>query len=417
VRNLCVSFLVVGLCIAQQGEEFLRQGLLALGRNELESARRQLEAASKLSPADPRVWLGLARTYWKAGQKELASKAIAQAASTGKDEPGIQHGLAMYYAEAGQWEQAAGFESRYASASGDPDAFFRAASLYLEARKPEQAIQLSRKALEKGDRADVRNLLGKALEAVGDPAQALAEFQAAVRLNPYEEAYYFDLAQMLMRHHNFDTAIVVLEASKKMIAKSPQLELALGVAYYGQRRFPDAVNSFLRTIDLDPGVRQSYLYLARILDSAVDRMPEIEKKFAAFSAANPNSALGPFLVAKAKYVQLPSSGYPPEAEKAESLLRESLLMKEDEWETHHLLGSLLERKGDADGAISALKRAIELDERNPAPHFPLARAYLRKGMKEEAARERTRFKELTEAQETAIQQRAASMKKLQVSLR
>ncbi|MCW5982079.1 MAG: tetratricopeptide repeat protein [Bryobacteraceae bacterium] len=417
-RLLLISAFAVLLSAGQGStEDSLRQGLIALERNELLAARKHLEVAASAEPSDPRAWLGLARACWKSGQREQAAAAISKAISTGKDQPVIQHGLALYFAEAEDWAQAAAFESNFAALSGDGDAFLRAASLYLRGQRAEEAIRTASNALEKTNRADLRNLLGKAYEAAGNSGQALLEFQQAVRLNPYEEGYYFDLAQLLMRHHNFDVAIQVLEASKKVIAKSPQLELALGVAYYGQRRFPDAVASFLRTIDLDPGVPQPYIYLGRTLENATERMLEIERKFTAYAEAHPKSALGPFLVAKAIFVQLPPGGYPPQAEKAEALLRRSLAIKENEWETHHLLGSLLERKGDLDQAAASLKRAIELNPANPAPHLPLARVYLRQGNKDDAARERTLFKDLTQAQETAIQERAASMKRFELSVK
>jgi Flp pilus assembly protein TadD len=221
---------------------------------------------------------------------------------------------------------------------------------------------------------------------------------------------------MLMRHHNFDAAIVVLESSKKIIARSPQLELSLGVAYYGQRRFSDAVGSFLRTIELDPSIPQPYLYLARIIDQAGDRLPEIERRFAAYASLKPASPLGYYLHARAIFERLPPKGFPEDAAKAEELVRKSLSLKEDEWESHLLLGGLLERKEDFEGARAALERAIALSPGSPAPHLTLARVLLRLGRKEEAVRERNLFKEMTRRQETEIQERAAKIKRLNVTV-
>jgi tetratricopeptide (TPR) repeat protein len=398
-------------------EKLLRQGLVALDRGDLTAARRDLERASKLNPREARAWLALAQTYWKIGLKKLADGAAGRAAAEGGKDPLIQRGLAIFYTEAGQWERAARFESAFAAATGDREAAVRGALLYLEARRPDAAIETALRALEKDNHARLRNVLGKAYRAAGDPGKALEAFQEAIRLNPYEEEYYFDLAQLLMEHHNFDAAIRVLEASKRIIARSEQLELALGVAYYGQRRFPDAVGAFLRTIDLAPKLPQPYVYLARILEHAGDRLPELRRKFAAYAQANPKDPAAQYLYAKVLLAGLPPAGDPAEAAEAEAALRRALELKEDAWEPHLLLGTLLERKGEVEAAARELERSAALDPDNPAPRFPLARVYLALGRKEEAQRQRELFKELTLKQEKAIQERAASLKKFELTVK
>jgi Flp pilus assembly protein TadD len=410
---LAVSILLGGEA-PHQAEKLLREGLLALGRGELAVAQRELETASQLAPSEPRVWLGLAQTYLKSSLKEKARLAASRAITLGSNDPVIQRGLAIYFTEAGEWEAAGRFESAFAAATGDSDAAVRAASLFLRAGRPEQAVEAARRGLETNNHARLRNVLGKAYAAAADPARALIEFQEAIRLNPYEEAYYFDLAQLLMAHHNFDAAIRVLQGSKRIIAKSPQLELALGVACYGQRRFADAIASFLRTMDLAPDVPQPYLYLARILEHAGERLGEATGKFAAWAAANPKDPVAQFLYAKVLMSALPPGGYPQEARRAEELLRRSLQLNEDDWEPHYLLGMLLERKGESAAAARELERSAELNPENPAPRFPLARVYLALGRKDEALRERSLFKELTLKQEKAIQERAATLKKLEL---
>ena len=123
----------------------------------------------------------------------------------------------------------------------------RAVSFYLQAGQPKPAIELAGKALAKEKRADLHNLLGKAYEADGQFDKTIVELQKAIQLAPREEAYVFDLAYVLLVHQNFDVAIQLLESARKIFAQSAQLELALGIAYYGQRRFPEAVDAFLRT--------------------------------------------------------------------------------------------------------------------------------------------------------------------------
>ncbi|MBV8820746.1 MAG: hypothetical protein JO022_20460, partial [Acidobacteriaceae bacterium] len=52
-----------------------RAGLQALQENRLPEAQSQLEAASKMQPRSPQVWLALAQTYFKEKKKPLADAA------------------------------------------------------------------------------------------------------------------------------------------------------------------------------------------------------------------------------------------------------------------------------------------------------------------------------------------------------
>src|ERR1700683_1697417 len=89
-------------------------------------------------------------------------------------------------------------------------------------------------------------------EAGGQLEQAAAEYERALELNPREEQYYFEAAHAYLLLQRFDPAVRILERGSKTFPKSAQLELALGVAYYGQRRFGEATAAFLRTNDLAP---------------------------------------------------------------------------------------------------------------------------------------------------------------------
>ena len=84
---------------------------------------------------------------------------------------------------------------------------------------------------------------------------------------------------------------------------SAQLELALGVAYYGMRRFDDAAGAFLRTISIAPEIDRPYLFLGRFLDQIPGRLPEVTKQFINYETANPASPTGYLLHAKALNVQ------------------------------------------------------------------------------------------------------------------
>ncbi len=416
-------------------EAAYRLGLLALDGNDLVTAAATLERASRLEPGSSHAWVALAQTYLKLKKKKPALDAASRAASLAPDDPVTLHGLALFFSETENWSQAASYESRYADkVPGDHEAIPRAMTFYLNAGQTKEAIELAKKGLALVNRADLHNLLGKAFEADGQFDRTILELQEAIRLNPAEESYYFDLAHVLLLHQNFDVAIRVLEPAKKIFEESAQLELALGVAYYGQRRFEDAVNSFLRATTLAPDVEQPYVFLARIIDHAGSRVPEVSQKFAEYARANARNYLGPFLHAKGLIAQLgsasqssvishrssvtaPSDDSSELASQAESLLRKSIALNDNYWESHFELGLLLERRRDFARAAGELQSGIRLNPKNPASHYRLARIYDRLGKPEKATAERTLHEQLTAEERAAVEKHAAGVKRLELIVR
>jgi len=376
-------------------ENTLRAGLEALHGNNLPVARARLEEAARMQPASPQVWMGLAQTYWRLGLPDLARPAAAKAESAAPESPMVWHGLAYFYSETGDTAKAAALEARYAEKTpADHGAFPRAIELYLQTKQAKPAIALAGKALALEDRADVHELLGEAYELDGQADYAGIEMRRAIKLNAYEESYYFGLARLYLRHQNAGAAVEILQEGRKVFARSPQLELALGVAYYGLRRFSDAADCFLRTIRMAPEVEQPYVFLSRMLDQAEDKLPQVTEAYAALAKAKPDDYLAEFLYGKALSIQ---SG---DRRQIESLLRKSIALKGDFWESHYELGILLERGRDFAGAAGEFQRAIELNPTSPTPHYHLARVYERLGKRTEAAAEHAAHERLS-AEETS----------------
>src|SRR5947207_2076678 len=113
--------------------------------------------------------------------------------------------------------------------AGSFDTTFRAGLAALQqndlSQAREQLESASQMELVRENRADVRNLLGKAYEADGRHAEAVREMREAVRLGPYDESYMFDLARDLLQHNQLQDATQLLEDGRKIFARSAQLEL------------------------------------------------------------------------------------------------------------------------------------------------------------------------------------------------
>ena len=388
-----LACILAGALAAQSFDDELRRGLMALGANDLPQARQSLETASRLQPDNPTVWAALAQTYLRARETALANDAAGRAARLAPSGSPVKHALALFYSETGELAKAADAERQYASGkAADPQAAARAADLSLRAGEPRQAIQWATAALAKGSTPALHHLLGQAYAAANQPAAALRELRAAMEGDPKTEEYVFDLGQTQLRAGDFTGSLATFDQGRRRFPSSAQLELAYGVALYGQRRFTAAIDSFLQVIHLDASVEQPYVFLARLLDQAQDRLPRIVAAYAAWEKAEPANPLPPCLYAKA----LGAAGEDPA--KVEAELRRSIGLNDRYWESHFELGVLLEKKADWRTAAVELKRSIELNPQHAPAHFQLARAYDKLGQRELAQAERAEHGRLTAAE-------------------
>jgi tetratricopeptide (TPR) repeat protein len=355
---LCI---VAGTLAAQSFEEEFRRGLLALSGNDLPQARQHLESASRVNPDNAMLWAALAQTYLLGKETALAEDAAGRAVRLAPADSPAQHALAMFYSQTGDFAKAALAERQYASRKGaDAESAASAATLSLRAGEGEQALLWAKTAVER---------------------------------DPSNEAYAYDLGQMQLHRGDFSGALATLAKACERFPKSAHIQLAYGVAAYGQRRFADAIDAFLRVTVIDPAVEQPYAFMARILPQAGDRLPQVVAAFAAWERAEPDNYLAVCLHAKALSA---AAGNPPEIE---AKLKRSIQLNGAYWESHFELGVLLARNREWKPAAAELSRSIELNPNVAAAHFQLARAFEKLGDPERAQVERAEHQRLT-AEET-----------------
>lgn len=262
----------------------------------------------------------------------------------------------------------------------NPRVWLALAQTYWKLGKSPSAEAAAKNAEKFASDGPTLRALGTFYAGTDNHDKAVASFRKSLTADPFQEGCYFDLAQLYLKRQDFASALQTLEAGRKYFDKSPQLELAAGVAYYALRRFPDAIEAFLRTIQLDPTVEQPYIFLGRMLDQAEDKLARITQAFVALSKRAPDHYLASFLRAKALSIQDPKQ--------AETLLRKSIAQNEEFWESHFQLGILLDQRRQFEEAEREIRRAIALNPSDPVPHYRLARIYDRLGRSEQAHAER-----------------------------
>jgi tetratricopeptide (TPR) repeat protein len=268
------------------------------------------------------------------------------------------------------------------------------AETYLRLKEPAKASEAAAKA-ERGSEGNppVAHALAMYYRETGDLAHA-ARLEERYRAAEWEKAktdpkVTFDYVQVLLRRENFTRAAEVSSTALEANPKDAQLVLALGVARYGQRRFEDAVNLFLSVIQIDSSIEQPYVFLGKMLEQAGSRLPEIIKVYEEWATANPDHAVAQLLWAKAL---LAADAHDP---RAEQLLRRSIVLDGNNWQSHYELGVLLAGKRDYQGAATELNRSITLDPKQALPHYHLARVYDRLGEPERAKAQRQVHQQLT----------------------
>ncbi len=378
-------------------EDFLREGLNHLAADRPEAALESISQAAAIAPRDGRVRLALAEVYRSLDRDAEAEEHLTAVGEIAQREPFLLRGLSVYYEKGGEPSQAAFWEGRYAQLFPNHiSAFGRAAALHLAAGDTRAAIEFAKSGLEREQRADLYDLLGKAYAEAGQDEAAEEAFRETIRLEPYDEEYRYNLGYLHLRAQRFEQALAAFDEGLKVFDKSPRIELGRATAYYGLRRFDEALDCTLKAAELAPGAPQPHYFLSRMLEHAGDRMEEIVARQKSFAEANPNVYLGHFVHAQAWLRSLPPGGDKGVEKQAEALLRRSIALRGDFGEAHFELGELLARQRRYEAAETALKRAVELNPDASKPRYRLARVYDRLGKTELAAAERKRHAELTE---------------------
>ena len=224
--------------------------------------------------------------------------------------------------------------------------------------------------------------------------QSLKAARATAKYSPQHAAeLYFDAAHPLLDQQKFADAVVILEEAVTRVPKTAQLELALGVACYGLRRFDDAAEAFLRTIEIAPETEQPYTFLGKILDQIPKQLPRVTERFAAYQSAHPASAPAYLLYAKA----LDAQSLTPET--ALRLLEKSIAIDPSDASAHFEKGTVLDRLNRFPDAAAEFERAEQLAPSDAATHYRLARLYDRIGKHDAAQAEREKHAQLVKAQQ------------------
>jgi tetratricopeptide (TPR) repeat protein len=273
-------------------QDDLRQGLTSLNQNDLVHARELLERAAKADPRSAVVWVALAQTYLKSGQKDMALQAAGRAEQFGGDAPVVQHSLALFYAGYGQ--------------------------VLLEHGDFAEALAV----LEKGQRQfpkDPQIVLayGVACYAQRRFADSVGAFLQVIRLDDSIEQPYVFLGRILEHAGERLPEVVAFYAAWEKKAPGNYLPVFLHAKALCASSNPDALEigtKLRRSIELNGSYWESHLELGALL-SRQSKWPEAERELARGIELNPREARAHYELARV-YLRLGKPGL-AQAERAE----------------------------------------------------------------------------------------------------
>ncbi len=146
------------------------------------------------------------------------------------------------------------------------------------------------------DKAELHHLLADAEEKLGDPLDAVREYQRAAEMDP-KETYVFDWGSELLLHHAPEPALEVFTKGNLLFPRSVRMLIGLGAALFARGSYDEAVRKISEASDLDRDDLAPYLFLGRVQSVDAVSSKEIGEKLHRFVTLHPESAQANFYYA------------------------------------------------------------------------------------------------------------------------
>ena len=241
----------------RNGQAYAHLGLLEARQQHYAEAIASYRKALTLEPAMPQLRLNLGLALFKTGQFKGAAAIFEEELRQhpkGPETVRLTMLAGMSHYGAREFGAAASYLKEAADA--DPknlELLMDLAHCYLWTKQLDATIDVYRRILLiDPDSAEADMIAGEALDAKGDNAGAVRQFQAAEKANPNEPNVHFGLAYLLWVQKRFDEAIPEFEAELKNDPKNGQALLYLGDTYVRQTEYEKARGVLEESQKYDP---------------------------------------------------------------------------------------------------------------------------------------------------------------------
>ena len=207
---------------------------------------------------------------------------------------------------------------------------------------------------------------------LGDLEGETVALRTLITLTPEDQSSYIRLATILLARRATEEARRIAESGAKRFPADAELLRLHGLALYGLGRKDESIDAFLAAMDAAPSSDLVHSSIETLLADAGSRMPAIVERLRRYRDSQPQSPLGPYLLAPAIPVE------------REALLRAALNLDRTFWPAWFELHHVLRGQDKPVEAIDALETTLRFNPNHEAAHFALAELYLEAGNREQA---------------------------------
>ena len=356
-------------------------GLAYASQNQLDSALPLLKAAAQEQPIADVAHANLGAAYLKLGRNSDAARELQTAAQLDPGNAQTQEALGQTWMLLQEPRKAsAAFSAALAKDGANPDLLYNGALAFYETGDTAKADSWLSRMPGVETSAEAQSLYGDVEEKLGHYKDSAQHYVNAVKLAPTEANVYV-LGVDFLRHWTFEPAVKEFEAGVKEFPDSRRMRFGLGVAYYGNGNYDQAIPVFAALLDTDAENTTYAELLGRTCMVLTEGTDPRCQAVLGFAEKHPqNAMLGTY--AATNILHRPSD--PGQLEQARRLLQAAIQANPSLPEARYEMAVLLQTQKEWQQSIPELEAAIRSKPDYSQAHYRLALAYSHAGRKEEA---------------------------------
>ena len=347
--------------------------------------------------------------------KESESQLHASVLAT-PDSFEANHQLGEFYFKCGRKKDAISFlQSALKLQSDNRDVEYELAEALKDVGDLNEARMHVRRLVAQQPTAASCSLEGELDERLGDPLDAVREFEQAARLDS-SEVNIFNWGSELLRHRAIWQARDVFTWGAKVFPKSTKMMTALGAALFAGALYNEAAQQLCEVANLNPADKEPYILMGKIELAAPDPLPCVQERLALFVQQYPTDSQANYFYGMAIWKQNKSSMDRQTTQQVKALLSKAVDLDSKRGDGLLQLGNLEFLQKNYEEAIGLYRRSISADAQLIEAHYRLGMAYDRIGEKAKAREEFQLHDELKKQQAEIVERQRRDVKQFVVTV-
>jgi tetratricopeptide (TPR) repeat protein len=277
----------------------------------------------------------------------------------------------------------------------------------------EKARQQIGKLLARKNSGDGHRMAGGIYERLGDPTDAVQEFEQAAHLEASEENY-FAWGSEFLTHQGTEPAVEIFGKGARLHPDSARMLTGLGAAQYGTRAYEDAAKTLCKAADLKPQDATAYIFLGKIEKASTEAFPCSDQKLARFAHEQPENALANYYYGVILWKRAKAADDAEKMRQAARLIEKCIALDPKMDEAYLQMGVMDAERKEFARAAEAYKKAIEINPKAGEAHYRLGQVYKRLGDDSNAQKELQTYKQIEKDEEAEREKEARGQLQLLV---